>query len=279
MSRRVLGLIASVALAAAGTFVLLAYVNGADQRAAAGEEVVPVLIVAEHVDRGTAAADLGDLVKTTLVPAKVRADGAVADLADLGDGVAAVDLAAGEQLLAARFVSVNDLETEAKIEVPDGLLQVTVSLSPERAVGGRLRPGSTVGVLASFEPFDVNAAEPGGAPEDQPVEIVLETPPDEPSQPAKQLRTPNSTHVVLHKVLVTNVQIERLPAETATPDVEQSNLELAPTGNLLVTLAVTAPDAEKVVFAAEHGTVWLAAEPDSADESGTAIQTRGTIYR
>ncbi len=278
MSRRVLGLIASVALAAAGTFVLLAYVNGADERAAAGEEVVAVLIVAEPIDRGTAAADLGDLVKSTLVPAKVRAEGAVADVADL-EGVAAVDLAPGEQVLASRFVPVNDLETEAKVEVPEGLLQVTVSLSPERAVGGRLRPGSTVGVLASFEPFDFNATEPGGAPEDQPVEIVLETEPEEEAEPATKLRTPNSTHIVLHKVLVTNVQIERLPAETATPDVEQSNLELAPTGNLLVTLAVSAPDAEKVVFAAEHGTVWLAAEPAEADETGTTIQTRGTIYR
>ncbi len=279
MSRRVLGLIASVALAAAGTFILLAYVNGADERAAAGEEVVPVLIVAEPITRGTAAADLDDLVRSTLVPAKVRAEGAVADLGDLGELVASVDLAPGEQLLAARFVSVNDLETETKIEVPDGLLQVTVSLSPERAVGGRLRPGSTVGVLASFEPFDVGTVEPGGVQPEQPVEIVLETAPEEDAQPATKLRTPNSTHVVLHKVLVTNVQIERLPAETATPDVEQSNLELAPTGNLLVTLAVTAPDAEKVVFAAEHGTVWLAAEPTGADEAGTTIQTRGTIYR
>ncbi len=278
MSRRVLGLIASVVLAAAGTFVLLAYVNSADQRAAAGEEVVPVLIVAEPISRGTAAAELDGLVRSTLVPAKVRADGAVGELADLGDHVAAVDLAPGEQVLAARFVSVNDLETETKIEVPDGLLQVTVSLSPERAVGGRLRPGSTVGVLASFEPFDFNSAEPGDVP-DQPVEIVLETQPEEENEPATKLRTPNSTHIVLHKVLVTNVQIERLPAETATPDVEQSNLELAPTGNLLVTLAIGAPDVEKVVFAAEHGTVWLAAEPTDADETGTAIQTRGTIYR
>ncbi len=278
MSRRVLGLIASVVLAAAGTFVLLAYVNSADERAAAGEAVVPVLIVAEPVERGTPATELDGRVEASLVPTKLRAEGAVAELADLGDLVAAVDLAPGEQLLAARFVSTADLETETKVEIPDGLLQVTVSLSPERAVGGRLRPGSTVGVLASFEPFDYNATEPGDEQE-QPVEIVLETGPDGDERPATNLRTPNSTHIVLHKVLVTNVQIERLPAEPATPEVEASALELAPTGNLLVTLAVTAPDAEKVVFAAEHGTVWLAAESADAAESGTAIQTRGTIYR
>ncbi len=278
MSRRVVGLIASVVLAAAGTFVLLAYVNGAEERAAAGEEVVQVLVVEEPVARGAVGAELDRQVKVSLVPSKLRAEGAVASLDELGDRVAAVDLAPGEQLLDSRFISISELETETKIEIPDGLMQVTVSLSPERALGGRLRPGSLVGVFASFEPFDVGSVEPGG---DQPIEVVeiVDEAAPEPGEPARNLKTPNTTHVILHKVLVTNVQIERLPTEVANPELQASSLELAPTGNLLVTLALPAPDAEKVVFTAEHGTVWLATEAEGAPEDGTTIQTRGSIYR
>ena len=36
----------------------------------------------------------------------------------------------------------------------------------------------------------------------------------------------------------------------------------APTDSLLVTLALDAPSVEKVVYAAEFGTVWLSNEPD-----------------
>ncbi len=275
MNRRLLGLIASVLLASAGTFVLISYVRGADQRAAAGEQVVEVFVVDETIERGTPGSDIEGAVKTVLVPTKVRAEGAVADLSTLSGRVAAVDLAPGEQLLDSRFVDSLALETETKVVVPEGLLQVTVSLSPERAVGGQLRPGSTVGVLASFDPFDYGASEPGELP---PVpEEGADT--EEPeTESTVGLKTPNSTHLILHKVLVTNVQVEQLPAEPAQADAPVS-LDLAPTGNLLVTLAVPAADTEKIVFAAEHGSVWLAVEPEGADEAGTTIQTRETIYQ
>ncbi len=273
MNRRLLGLIASVLLASAGTFVLISYVRGAEERAAAGEQVVEVFVVDKAIERGTPGSDVADAVKTVLVPAKVRAEGAVADLSTLGERVAAVDLEPGEQLLDSRFISTLELETETKIEVPDGLLQLTVSLSPERAVGGQLRPGSTVGVLASFDPFDYGSSEPGEEPP-----VPEEGAEESEDAPATGLRTPNSTHLILHKVLVTNVQVEQLPAEPASADAPGS-VDLAPTGNLLVTLGVPAPDAEKIVFATEHGSVWLAVEPDGAPEDGTRIQTRATVYQ
>ncbi|MGH9188690.1 MAG: hypothetical protein ACRD0Q_01435, partial [Acidimicrobiales bacterium] len=47
----------------------------------------------------------------------------------------------------------------------------------------------------------------------------------------------------------------------------------APEDVLLVTLALDGPAAERVVFAAEHGTVWLSYEPLGADEGGTKIIT------
>ncbi len=276
MNRRVLGLIASVLLASAGTFVLLTYVRGAEERAAAGEQVVEVFVVTEAIERGTPATEIEESVKSTLVPTKVRAEGAVAALADLTDRVAAVDLAPGEQLLDARFITALSLEAETKVEVPDGLLQVTVSLSPERAVGGQLHPGSTVAVLASFDPFSLGTSEPGELP---PVPEPDPGPGEDDDSATTGLKTPNSTHLILHKILVTNIQVEQLPAESTRADAATATHDLAPTGNLLVTLAVPAADAERLVFTSEHGAVWLAIEPTDAPEEGTSIQTRGTIYQ
>ncbi len=269
MSKRFLSLAASVALAAIGTFVLLSYVRGAEERAVAGEQTVEVLVVDAPISRGTPAEKISSNVQTALVPAKVQAVGSVASLDGLEGTVAAVDLLPGEQLISSRFVEPEALVIQSAVEVPEGLLEVTVALSPERAVGGQPLPGDLVAVIASFDPFQSGTAEPGA---------------DEPGaeQPAEttQARTPSSSHVLLHKVLVTNMQVEQtvspavLTEEDSTP-----GFDPAPRGQLLVTLAVSAADAERVVFAAEHGRIWLAREPIDAPEAGTSIQTRETIYR
>ncbi len=280
MNRKVLGVIASAVLAVLGAFLVLSYVNNADERAAAGEERVEVLVVSDSVTAGEKADDLAAKVEPVLVPANVQADYAVASLTELEDQVAAVDLVPGEQLLSTRFVTEEALAEEVGLEIPEGLLQVTVSLSPERAVGGQLLPGDFVAFVASFDPFSLGAVEPGDIPLDQLIGLLVGDEDEEESNaPDSSLQTPNSSHVILHKILVTAVQIERLPAQTDREDAQEVGVELAPTGNLLITLGVSAADLEKIVFSAEHGSVWLADEPETASETGTIIQTRGTIYR
>ncbi len=285
MKRRVLGALLALVLAAGGTFVVLSYVNSAEERAVAGEQTVEVLVVVEPVARGTRAEKLGTAVRTARVPAKVRAENAVVTLAQIEGQATNVDLVPGEQLVLSRFVKLEDLEAPVRVEVPEDLLLVTLSLSPERAVGGQLLPGDRVAVVASFDPFDVSTAQgegdgPGGFP--GATEVGGE--PEGLPEPAgvgfsTGAKTPNSSHVIIQKVLVTNLQQERLPTDKTIDEAQEQGVELAPTGNLLVTLAVSAPDLEEVIFASEHGTVWLAEEPLTASEAGTVVQTRGTIYR
>jgi pilus assembly protein CpaB len=85
-----------------------------------------------------------------------------------------------------------------------------------------------------------------------------------------------ATHAVLHDVLVTQVQGAPVTApadgETATASAG------APAASLMITLAVSAAQAEAVVFGAEHGTLWLSLEPDGADTSGTEVITPDNIY-
>jgi len=253
MKRKLIGFLAALVLAGIGTSALVAYVQSARDQAVAAEALVDVYVVSETIPQGTPVADIRGSVETTEVPAKVLADDAVTDLDDLDDSLtAAVDLQAGEQLLSSRLVPANQL---GRASVPAGLQEMTVSLEPTRAVGGSLNVGDTVGVVLSFEPFDL---------------------------PGTEDQSPNMTHLTFHKVLVTAVQFAEGDGANATTDDENADgdtaAEPAPTSQVLVTLALSSPQVEQLVFGAEFGHIWLTAENADADESGTRIVTLGEVY-
>jgi pilus assembly protein CpaB len=242
--RRLLAAVAALVLLVAGAAVLLAYVNGAERRALAGVQTVDVLVADEPIPAGTPAAELAALVRTEVLPRKAALAGRISDLSELAGRVAAVDLEAGEQLLASRFQRPGDLQAAGTVPVPDGLQEISVLLDPQRVIGARLAAGSTVGVYLSQ---------------------VL---PDGTGQ----------TSAVLHHVLVTQVQGAPTPPD---PDAEAGvdpASAAAPATSLMVTLAVTAQDAETVVFGMEHGTLWLSLETDGDETGGTRVVDPSTIY-
>jgi pilus assembly protein CpaB len=243
--RRFLAAVAALLLLVVGTAILVAYVKGADARALAGTRTVSVLVVDATIPAGTRGEDVPGKVRTEAVPEKVAMPGRVTDLASLSGRVTTVDLQPGEQLLAGRFVRPSDLQAAGTVAVPAGLQEVSVLLEPQRAVGGRLQAGDGVGVVVSLKP------DSGGQPE---------------------------THAVLHHVLVT--QVQGAPAQTDPSASAQtaSSGSAAPTQSLLITLAVSAAQAEAVVFGAEHGTLWLTLEPKDAPVAGTSVLTPDTIY-
>jgi pilus assembly protein CpaB len=240
--RRILAAVAALVLALVGTVVLVAYVRGADARAMAGVQTVPVLVVDQPVAAGTPGNQLTDLVRSELVPAKSAVPGRVTDLDQLAGTVAAVDLEPGEQLLAARFVAPDELRAAGTAALPAGDQEISVLLEPQRAVGGRLSAGDTVGVYLSMGGQD------GGL-----------------------------THAVLHGVLVT--QVQGAPAAgTDAAAADDPAASSAPSQSLLITLAVTAEEAEPIVFGMEHGTLWLSLEPEGADNGDTTVISPGNVY-
>jgi pilus assembly protein CpaB len=118
---------------------------------------------------------------------------------------------------------------------------VSILLEPQRAVGGRLAAGDSVGVHVSLD--------------DRP-----------------------STHVVLNRVLVTQVQGAPAPAPEGEGTETASSGGAAPSASLLVTLGLRPEQAEAVVFGMEHGTVWLSLEPEGVDLSGTEVITPDNVY-
>jgi pilus assembly protein CpaB len=169
--------------------------------------------------------------------------------------VASVDLVPGEQLIGSRFVAPASLKAKTavtgRVDVPAGMQEVSILLDPQRVAGGALAAGDTVGVFISLDGA-LNGTPPG------PV-----------------------THLTMQKVLVTAVQGAAVtPApSTGSSDKSGSTPSSAPTGTVMVTLARTGPDVEKIVFASEFGKVWLSKEPASADEGGTRKVTKDVVIQ
>lgn len=245
MRTRLIAALLALLLAAGGTAALIAYVRGADARALEGTRTVNVLVATQSIPRNTPAKALVGLVAVKALPEMAVLPDRVTSLDQLADQVALTELVPGEQLVRARFADVATARSQQSSGLPEGMQEVTVLLEPQRAIGGHIAAGDTVGVFLSF-----------GEPE--------------------------STHLKFQKVLITRVQAAPLPnegAEGADAAVVDAGPAPLPSGNYLVSLAVNAPMAERIVFASEFGTIWLSNEPLNADESGASIVNRESVYR
>jgi Flp pilus assembly protein CpaB len=236
MKTRLIGAILAIVLALVGTAVLTGYVGDADARAAAGAELVPVYVVSTKIPAGTKAADIGAFIVEKRIPLIAAAPGRVTELADLDGLVSDVALVKGEQLLGSRWVEPSQRSSRGTVAVPVGLQSVTVALPVEQVVGGVVEAGDTVGVVVSARLKSNDTAD----------ELTI----------AKQ---------VYHKVLVTAVQ------QGTTTQPGEADKPAEPVSAVMVTLAASTPQVEKIVWAQEFGVIWLTLEPEDADETGSRI--------
>lgn len=254
--RRKIGFIVAAVLGVTGLLLVVGSLGGDDGPAAGA---VDVLVVTGTVPRGASLADVRANVAVRAVPAALAVPGALASLDGVpADARVAADLVAGEQLLGSRLVAAASL---GRVPAPAGLLEVSVQLDSERALGGSLAAGDTVGVVLSFEQFNGAASSTATT--------------------AASTARGSVTHLTLHKVLVTSVAFAGTDAGTgAAPTATTAAVARTsyPSGAVVVTLALPASQVEQVVFAAEFGRIWLAAEPADAEESGTRILALEQVY-
>jgi pilus assembly protein CpaB len=261
--------VAAIILAIVGTIGMVAYVNGAEERAASGEALAEVFIVDRRVPPGTAAERLEDFTTPDSVPQKLVTRDTIGDLEDVAGLVTEVALLPGEVLSTARFIDPVVFERDAGriVDRPPGAQEVTLALDVARAGGGLIVPGDLVGVIISFNPFAIESV--------LPLEVDNQVLPPDSS-------TNTTTFQALHKILVTNVQLEDVPQiveREGLADEEDEKIRLVPSGNLLITLAVQVNQAERLIFGAEFGSIWLTNEAEDTLEDPSIIQNRGTVYQ
>lgn len=135
-------------LAVLGIAALIAYANDADDRAFEGTEMVDVVRATTEVPPQTKAADLAAMTETVKVPRAALVPGALSSLDDAQGLVTSVALVPGDQLSTAKLSEPADVK--AGTAVPKGMQELTIPVDGARLVGGAVKSGDRVGVIANF---------------------------------------------------------------------------------------------------------------------------------
>lgn len=249
MKTRIIGAIVALVLAAVGAFVLVTYVRGADARASEGAELVDAYIVEEPIPEGTPGETIGEFVRVDQIPQRNLAGDNVTDLDELAGLVADAVILPGEQLLSARFIDPAALAARGDVPVPAGMQLVSFTLPAERVVGGAVRAGDEIGMVATFN-------RPGG----------------DPLTGAPVLKS--QSQFAFHDVLVTKVQGVVVPSEEGEGEAEQT-----PGSQLMLTIALSTHDIERWVWAAEgNASLWLSLENEATDNGGSSPVDEGNLF-
>lgn len=222
MDRRRVLLIVAAVIAALGTLLVFVYVRGADNRAADRYKAVRVLVAVKQIAAGetvSAAQAAGKIQMGTVGQGQVL-PGALTDLSSISSDVALTTIYPGEEILSPKFGAT---AVSSGLTIPDGKMAVSVNLTDPARVAGFVNPGDMVAIFMQGS---------GGAGASGPFARLL-----------------------LPKVQVIGVGTTTVVSTTTTDRTGQQTTEQLP--RTLLTLALTQPEAEKVLFASGNGELAL----------------------
>lgn len=236
MGRRIIAIFAAAVIALVGVASVLLYARGADARAVAAQTPVVVYVAKEKVAAGTILKDAvrDGLVERTKVAAAGRPAGALTSITDSNSSLLAMnDIQPGEYLQSARF-GTTPTGTKA-IEVPAGMVALSVQLTDPARVGTFVTPGSHLAIYDSFKIKSLGTDEKSKAINNADV---------------------RGTNLLLGDVLVIAMGQSALTPGAATQvDDDAKKSSPAPANDLpqfLVTVAVTPVDAVRLVHGIQN---------------------------
>ena len=252
MTRRILLIVGAVILAVVGTGAVYDYVKNADNRAIAGQQTVDVLIATKRIPAGTTASDVRSkgYVRTDHLPADATPQDSVATIDKAWDTqVATSDVQPGQVILRAMFGT--SAPTTSGLTIPDKDIAVTVKLATDTDVAGFVQPGSQIAVFNTYilKNGHPTAKSNGGGPDDD-----------------------WATTLLLPRVNVLAVS-QAPPSSTKSGTVDGGTS----TTGLLVTVAVSQADAERLILVAQTGMPYaalLSTNSDTAHTPGVDVQSK-----
>jgi pilus assembly protein CpaB len=242
MGRRVIAIFAAALIALVGVAAVLLYARGADSRAVAANQPTTVYVSKALVPASTTLKDAirSGLIVRTQVAKKAAPEGALTDVTDAnGNLLAVADIAPGEYIQSARF-GTTPTGTKA-IEVPQGMIAISVSLSDPARVGSFVTPGSHIAIFDTYNIKSIGADAKSKAINDAGI---------------------SGTSLLMDDVLVIGMGGSALnPGQTETAAVangEDPKAATPATGEaaFLVTVAVTPQDSTKLVHAIQKGSLY-----------------------
>lgn len=241
MRSRFMIVLLSLVFAAIATVGVTFYIAKLQTSVTEGQKLVDVVVARKTVAAGSSVAGMltNGSIATVKVPRQYVADGALTSTDGYANRVLSTPLAKGEQLTEGKFKKPD--EAGFAYRVPNDMLALSIAIDEITGVGGRLQPGDRVDVLATFSPG------------------------------------PNEKEMT--KIMLQNVEV--LATSTSPGDKNESILKGQPSSmsKKTVTLAVSPIHAEKLVFAAEKGRIWLGLRRPGRDgQAKTDGQTVLTVF-
>jgi pilus assembly protein CpaB len=250
---RIISTIAAVVLAAIAGVLVWKYVTDADTRAEKDKHLVTALVAKERIARGTVFNQIltdGNfktvkVPEDSLPPNRILPGTDQALLALYNDKVASTDIFAGTPVVADQFVTASRLVNTVAGAIPKGRQAITVSLDQTHAVGGFLTPGDKVNIILNL-----------------PVKNVTGTSDDE---------------VRMTAFLLPGIKVIAVGSTTILPSSPAASTDTAAAGGVttttqletqpasLITLEVSARQAEQIVQGIETGKMWLSLNPPGFD--------------
>jgi pilus assembly protein CpaB len=262
VKRRVLTVVLALLLAVVGTGAVLAYVRQADKRALAGQRAVSVLVAGRLIPTGTAAGTAlrdGLLTSQELPAASVPPDALRSITGNLGGLVLSATVQPGQLLLRPMLVTAVQV-THSGLAIPAGMVAVTVNLCMPEAVAGNVHAGSVV------EVFDTS-----GASDNSMTGGYGCSPPH-----VQQAYGSAHTRVLLPKVQVLSVGQATTSGQasgqstTAAQSTSGTSSSSSSSSDVLVTVAVSQANAQRLILVLQTGLPYLAL---LADSSQTSVDT------
>lgn len=225
MDRRKVLLLVAAVIAALGTLLVFLYVNGADNRADTRYQAVTVLKAVKQIDPGetVAVAQAAGKFTTASVSRQDLLTGAINGVSPIANLVATATIYPGEQIVTTKFGAAGTAGASA-LTIPKSQIAISITLSDPARVAGFVNPGDKVAIFMS-------GSDQGGAAQGNGA----------------------YTRLLLPSVEVIGVGTTTVTPKTTTAvDGTQSTEQLPRT---LLTLAVSQPNAEKVMYASTNGTL------------------------
>jgi len=285
----VIAIIAAVVLALVAAGLVIWYVSSLREEIKEAEPTRVVLVATADIPARTTGESIvaNKLVERKEIVASAVAPGALSSEADLKDKILTVPVAKGQQLLASQLGVPEEQSLSYRIK--NGMRALSLAIDRRNAVGGAIKVGDRVDVIATFDADQFSA-----------VQLVPSTtvPPTVPGQAPSTITTPPAVPMNLGMVLspeelarikeLTEVDLSQTISSVSITILEQ--VEVLAVDNLLpvvtrreggggvlsgggetvtedvppspvITLMVTPRDAEKLVYAQTYGNITFTLVP------------------
>ena len=234
MNRRIALVAVAVVLALVGTFAVYNYAHHADQRAIAKTRSVTVLVAQKGVPAGTSWGDVlkGNYLQQEKVPVDSAPSSAISSLAASVpvEEVATADISAGQIVLRQTFGEKS--VTTGILAIPAGKLAISVTMASNADVAGFVQNGSEIAIFSTFKlaPAKTSTASKAAV---------------------------GGADLYATKLLFARVDVV---ATSQAPPGDLNGSKANANGNaggVLVTLALTQAQAERIILAQQVGQLYL----------------------